>query len=97
MPRETVKAKRARIAALLADYDARSRELRKLEKDVKSLAEQVRELAAGVYDDWSYAEGTPREILDQPAAKRLITELGKEVPMVMTRPPIVVTHVASTR
>lgn len=97
MPRETLKAKRARIAALLADYDARSRELRKLEKDVKALAEQVREVTPGVYDDWQYNEGTAREILDQPAAKRLITELGKDVPMIMTRPPIVVTHVASTR
>jgi hypothetical protein len=96
MARETLKAKRARVADLLAAYDEQSRALRKLEKDVKALAEQVRELEPGTYNDWSYAEGTPREILDQPAARKLIMELGGLPPVTTTRPPIVVAHIAAT-
>lgn len=90
MPRETAAQKRTRISLLLADFDARTRELRKLEKIVDGLKEQVREITPGTYNDWSVAEGTPREILNQPEAKRLLTVAGIEVPTVMSRPPMVV-------
>lgn len=96
MPRETKAQKNARVGMLLAEYDEKSRALRKLEKDVKALGEQVRETGVGVYGEWTYSHGTPREILDQPAAQALIKELGHEVPKVMTKPPIVIQHVAAT-
>jgi hypothetical protein len=91
MPRETAAQKRSRISLLLADYDARNRELRKLETIVKGLKEQVKEIEPGTYGEWIRSEGTPREILDQAAAKKLIIQLGAEVPMVMTSAPVVVT------
>lgn len=97
MPRETKAQKNARIGALLADYDDKARQLRKLESDVKDLKERIRDLEVGTYGEWSYAHGTPRAILDQDAAKKWITEHDGKVPMVMTRPPIVVTHTAATR
>lgn len=97
MARETKAQKNTRVGMLLAEYDEKSRALRKLEKDVKALADQVREVGVGVYGEWTYSHGTPREILDQPAARALIVELGKPVPMTETRPPIVVQHVAATK
>lgn len=97
MPRETMKAKRARIAMLLADYDEKSRALRKMDRDVKEIKEQIHQLEPGTYDDWSYTEGPSREILDQPAVKALCAELGKEVPMTTTRPSIIVQHVAASK
>lgn len=90
MPRETAAQKRARISLLLGEYDARSRELRKLDAIVKGLKEQIREIAPGTYVDWTYSEGTPREILDQAAAKKALIEAGLPVPMVTTLPPVVV-------
>lgn len=95
MPRMT----KAQIGMLLADYDARSRELRKLDKAVSELKEQIRglDLKEGAYGDFTYAAGTPREILDQPAARKLITDHGLKVPTVMTSAPIVVKPKASTK
>lgn len=92
MPRETKAAKNIRIGMLLADYDARSRELRKLAKTVDDLKEQIRaeDLAEGAYGDFTYAAGTPREILDQQEAKKLLTQRGIPVPTQMTQAPIVV-------
>lgn len=90
MPRETKTQRTARVSALLAQYDAASRELRKLESTVKDLKAQIRELDTGLYGDWSYEHGTPREILDQKEAKLLLTNRGIPVPTVMTEPPIVV-------
>lgn len=97
MPRETAAQKRNRIEALLADYDARTRELRKLTKDVESLKEQVRKVGPGTYGEWSRSHGTAREILDQAAVKRGYEARGEVLPVKMTDPPIVVLHVASTR
>jgi len=91
MPRETKAARDSRIGHLLADFDARSRELNKLQNIVKGLKEQVKEIGPGVYGDWVRADGTPRAILDQQAAKNLIVELGGTVPLKMTDAPIVVT------
>ncbi len=96
MPRETKKQRDARVSMLLAEYDEKSRQLRKLEADVKALKDQLRELPSGTYADWVLSEGTPREILDQPAVKALLAELGKAVPMATTRAPIIVSHVAAT-
>lgn len=91
MARETKAQRTARVSALLADYDARSREARKLESTVKDLKAQIREtVAPGMYGEWSYEPGTPREILDQKEARRLLVANGIAVPMVMTEPPIVV-------
>jgi len=88
--RETIKQRDARVSMLLADYDARVRELRKLEKDVDSLKEQVREIEPGTYGDWVREDGTPREIMDQAAVKEDYHKRRVEVPMTTTRPPIVV-------
>ena len=92
MARETKAQKSTRIGMLLADYDARSRELRKLAKVVDELKEQIRgeALAEGAYGDFTYAEGTPREILDQKEATARLKAAGLEVPKVMTSAPIVV-------
>lgn len=90
MPRETAAQKKTRISLLLGEFDARNRELRKLETIVKGLKEQIKEIPVGQYGDWNRSEGTPREILDQPAAKKLIIELGGKVPTTFTDPPVVV-------
>lgn len=94
MARETAAQKRTRISMLLADYANRAADLRKQAKIVDGLKEQIRtEVAPGTYNDWAMSFGTPREILDQPAARKLITDLGAEVPMKTTDAPIVVTAV----
>jgi hypothetical protein len=90
MARETKAAMTARVSALLADFDARNREINKLSKIRDGLKEQIKELAHGTYGDWVLAGGTPRENLDQREAKRLLTEAGIEVPMRMSDAPIVV-------
>lgn len=90
MARETKAQMNSRISALLADYDARTRELNKLTTIVKGLKEQVRELSAGDYGDWRLTYSSPRQILDQSKAKALLTGAGIEVPMVETAPPVVV-------
>jgi hypothetical protein len=88
--RETAAQKRTRINMLLADYDNRSKELRKLIKIVDGLKEQVREVEPGKYGDLELSEGTAREILDQPAARKALTEAGFAIPMMMTQAPLVV-------
>lgn len=95
--RETAAAKRSRISLLLADYDARSRELRKLAKIVDGLKEQVKEIDPGTYGEWIRSEGTPREILDQPAARKALEAAGIPVPVRMTDAPVVVTPTAGTK
>lgn len=94
MARETAAQKRNRISMLLADYDARSRELRKLTKDVESLKKQVAEVEPGTYGEWIRGTGTPREIVDQAAVKKSYVERGEPMPMKMTAAPVTVTHVA---
>jgi len=93
--RETAAQKKTRIAGLLADYDARSRELRKLDKDVQALKVQIADIPAGTYGEWIRSEGTPREIMDIAAVKADYTERGAELPVKISKPPIVVTHVAA--
>jgi len=88
--RETAAQKRSRISALIADYDARSRELNKLTTIVKGLKEQVREIEPGTYGDFVLGHGTPREIMDQQAARKLLTENGITVPMTTTQAPLTV-------
>lgn len=90
MARETAAQRRTRVALLLADYDARSRELRKLMKIVDGLKEQVREVPVGTYGEWVRSEGTPREIMDQAAVKQDFADRGLTVPVKLTDPPIVV-------
>lgn len=92
MPRkETIKQRKDRVGLLLADYDARNRELGKLNAIVKGLKEQIRELDAGDFTGASLAYGNPREIMDQAEAKRLLTEAGIAIPMTSTQPSIIVT------
>ena len=90
MPRETKAALNARVSALLADFDARNREINKLSKIRDGLKEQLKEIDPGTYGDWILATGTPRELLDQREAKRLLTEAGIPVPMRTSDAPIVV-------
>jgi hypothetical protein len=91
MARETKTAMHARVGALLADFDARNREINKLKKIADGLKEQIKEIDPGTYGDWVLAKGTPREVLDQRAARELLTQHGVEVPMKLTDAPIVVT------
>ena len=91
MPRETKARINSRVSALLADFDARNREANKLKTIVEGLKAQIKELAPGAYGDWVLAAGTPREMLDQREAKRLLTEAGIPVPMRLSDAPIVVT------
>ncbi len=92
MPRkETIKQRKDRVGLLLADYDARNRELGKLNAIVKGLKEQIREIEAGDYTGATLTYGTSREILDQAEARRLLTAHGVEIPMTATQAPIVVT------
>jgi hypothetical protein len=88
--KETAAQRRTRIGMLLADYDARSRELRKLQSIVKGLKEQIEEIPEGTYGEWVRSHGTPREIVDQAAIKAKFTELGEPLPMKMTAAPILV-------
>lgn len=90
MAKETAAQRKTRIAMLLADYDDKSRQLRKLAKDVDDLKAQLREIDPGTYGDWTLATGTPREILDQAAAKQTLTANGLEIPTTMTTPPMIV-------
>jgi len=90
MARETKAARASRVGALLAMYDAKNRELRKLSKDVDSLKAEIAAEEPGTYGDWVLATGTPREILDQEQAKRLLVTAGIEVPTKTTNPPVVV-------
>lgn len=82
----------AQIALLLAQYDAAQRDKRKAEKAEKELKEQIEalNLVERTYGDWSYALGTPREILDQREARKALTDRGIKVPTVFTKAPIVV-------
>lgn len=92
MPRkETIKQRKDRVGLLLADYDARNRELAKLNAIVKGLKEQIREVDAGDYTGASLSYGMPRQIMDQAEAKRLLVEAGIAIPMTDTQAPIVVT------
>lgn len=91
MPRETAAQKRTRIALLLADYDARSRELRKLTKEVEGLKEQVKEIEPGTYGEWIRSEGTPREVLDQAAVREAYKARDEELPVKVTSAPVIVT------
>lgn len=96
MAKETAAQRKSRISMLLADYDARSRELRKLVKEVDTLKTQIRDdVPVGTYGEWIRSEGTPREILDQPAARKALTDANLPIPMIMTAPPVVVTPAAA--
>lgn len=95
--RETKAQRASRVSLLLAEYDAESSALRKSEKRVKDLKAQIRaEVEPGTYGEWMLAHGTPREIMDQAAAKNALTEHGIPVPMVMTMPPLVVSAAVTT-
>ncbi len=91
MAKETAAQRRSRISALLADLDARSHELNKLTTIVKGLREQVREIEAGAYGEWTLAFGSTREILDQQAARKMMTDAGMTIPTTTTQPMIVIT------
>ena len=93
MARETAAQKRTRISMLLADYDARSRELRKLTKEVETLKAEVREVEPGTYGEWIRGTGTAREITDQQAVKEDYKARGVPMPTKMTEPPVTVTMV----
>ena len=93
MARETKAARDSRVSMLLADFDARSKELNKLQAIVKGLKAQVAEIEPRTYGEWVRAEGTPRAIMDQGAVREFYTANGYEVPTKMTDPPVVVTHV----
>lgn len=83
---------KAQIGYVLADLDATARDFRKTARHLDELKAQVRamELKPGTYGEVTFAYGTPREILDQKAAKDLLTKLGKPIPTVMTESPLVV-------
>lgn len=88
MPRMT----KVQIALLLADYNAAQHDKRKADTRVDELKEQIEalNLKEGPYGEWTYTLGTPREILDQKGAKKMLTDAGLKVPTVLTKAPIVV-------
>jgi hypothetical protein len=94
MAKETAAQRKIRISGLLAQYDAESRELRKLAKSVEALKAQIHEVPAGTYGEWIRSTGTPREIMDMAAVKEDFASRGTPMPMRMSAPPIVITHVA---
>ena len=94
MARETIAQRNTRVGILLAAYDADSRQLRKLTKDVESMKEEIRKLEPGSYGEWQLSTGTPREIMDQQAVKRAYTERGETLPTKTTEAPINVSHLA---
>jgi hypothetical protein len=92
--RETKAARASRVSMLLADFDARSKELNKLQAIVKGLKAQVAEIEVGTYGEWIRTEGTPRNMLDQPAVLADYAARGVEPPMKLTKAPVQVTPVA---
>lgn len=93
MPRETATQKRSRITMLLAQYDAARRDHLKAKKEVEALQQQIADtVPVGTYGDWQRGEGAPREILDQGAAKKALTDAGIPVPVKLTAPSVTVTH-----
>jgi hypothetical protein len=94
-PRETVAQKRTRIGMLLADLDARTRELSKLNAIVKGLKAQARDIENGAYGEWNLTRTAGREMLDQQEARRLLDEAGIPIPMTMTQPSLVLTPVVA--
>ena len=92
--KETKAQRTTRIAMLLADYDAQSRELRKKTAEVENLKKQIRDVEPGQYGEWIRGTGTPREIVDQAAVKRAYAERGEAMPTKVTEPSVTVTHVA---
>jgi hypothetical protein len=98
MAKETAAQRKTRIGLLLADYDETSRALRKHQKRADELKKQIKEeVPAGTYGEWIRSEGTPREILDQAEAKKRLEAAGIPIPVTVTSPPVIVTHVASTK
>jgi len=93
--RETKAARASRVSMLLADFDARSKELNKLQTLVKGLKAQVAEIEPGTYGDWVRAYGTPRNVLDQAAVRADYAARGVDLPMKPTDAPVVVTPVAA--
>lgn len=93
MPRkETAAQRKIRIGMLLADFHARNAELGKLNAIVKGMKTQIREeVEPGTYGDMVFAYGTPRQILDQPAARKRLQDNGIEIPMTQTDAPLIVT------
>lgn len=94
MAKETAAQRKTRIGMLLADYDDKIRQQRKLAADIKALKAEIEKVPNGTYGDFIRSEGTPREILDQPKARDLLKLYGIDIPTVMTSAPIVVTPVA---
>lgn len=91
MPRKT----KAQIGMILADLDATARDFRKTARRLDELKAEVRamDLTPGRFGEVDFSYGTPREILDQKAAKDMLTKLGKPIPTVMTEAPLVVKQV----
>lgn len=97
MARESKIQRASRMANLCAMYDAQSRALRKLTKEVDEMKAKLEAEPTGTFGEWTYSLGTPREILDQPAAKDALTKAGVPIPTKMTKAPIVITNTAATK
>lgn len=96
MARETKAQKASRLTFKLGELDRISRELRKLTKQADELKAELRQEDPGTYGDWILSHGTPREILDQPAARKALTDAGFEIPTKMTDAPLVITNTAAS-
>lgn len=85
----------AEIEMLLAAYEAAQSDKRKAEKLAKDLAAEIKALSLKerVYGSMSFALSNGREILNQPEARRLLTEHGIKIPTTETEPSIVVKRV----
>jgi hypothetical protein len=93
--RETVKQRTARAADLLAHYHEVNEAAKKINAELDSLKDQVRELDPAEYDGWELAHGTPRVIMDQKAVQADYDKRRVECPTMETRPPLIVRPVAT--
>jgi hypothetical protein len=93
--RETAAQRKSRLSALIADFDARNRELNKLLTIVKGLKAQIKEIEPGTYGDWVLAFKPGRQIVDAQALATIHAEKGITVPMRTADDSIVVTPKAA--
>jgi hypothetical protein len=81
------------IAGILAAYRAVADRENEAAAERRKLRKLVDQITVGTYGHWALSPSEPSLILDQDAAKELLTELGREVPMKETQPGVTVTYV----
>jgi hypothetical protein len=83
-------ARVTRNEQLLIDFHAAKQAVRDAERERDRLKELVEALEVGAYGKWEKTYGEARQILDQSAVRDLCDEIGREVPMLESKPPLIV-------